>query len=104
MAVDAQQLAEWSELATIHLFQQHPGSSYADMVARADALALYLTNAVSALIDTEANMAGMEAELERLRNLVERYSLLLSACAESGVQPWSERAQAVLRGEPGSES
>jgi len=62
---DAENLAKWNELAAIQLFQQHPGNTYAEMVARADALALYLMSAVSVLADAEVKMAVIESEEEK---------------------------------------
>ena len=98
MLADAENLARWNELAAIQLFQQHPGNTYADMVARADALALYLMSAVSVLADAEVKMAAMEAEEEQSRLSLTRYVAVLEACAASGEEPWSTRARQALDG------
>jgi len=44
------------------------------MVARADALALYLMSSVSVLADAEVKMAAMEAEEEQSRLSLQRYT------------------------------
>ena len=98
MLADAEDLAKWNELAAIQLFQQHPGNTYADMVARADALALYLMSAVSVLADAEVKMAMIEAEEEQSRLSLQRYQAVLEACAASGEEPWSTNAQQALDG------
>jgi hypothetical protein len=102
LLADAENLARWNELAAIQLFQQHPGNTYADMVARADALALYLMSAVSVLADAEVKMAAMETEEEQTRLLLERYRLVLEACAASADEPWSAQARQALGGTPSS--
>jgi hypothetical protein len=93
---DAENLAKWNELAAIQLFQQHPGNTYADMVARADALALYLMSAVSVLADAEVKVALIEAEEEQSRISLQRYKAVLQSCAASGDEPWSTKAQQAL--------
>jgi hypothetical protein len=95
---DAENLAKWNELAAIQLFQQHPGNTYADMVARADALALYLMSAVSVLADAEVKMSVLETEEEESRLSMERYRTVLEACAASGEEPWSSQAREALEG------
>jgi hypothetical protein len=95
---DAENLAKWNELAAIQLFQQHPGNTYADMVARADALALYLMSAVSVLADTEAKMALIEAEEAQSRLSLERYAAVLQACAASAEEPLRTQARQALDG------
>lgn len=98
MLADAENLARWNELAAIQLFQQHPGNTYADLVARADALALYLMSAVSVLADAEVKVAAMEADEEQSRISLQRYTAVLEACAASGEEPWSTQAQQALDG------
>ena len=98
MLVDAENLAKWNELAAIQLFQQHPGNTYAELVATADALALYLMSAVSVLTDAEAKVAMIEAEEEQARLLLQRYAAVLEACSASGAEPWSTQAQQALDG------
>jgi hypothetical protein len=104
LLADAENLARWNELAAIQLFQQHPGNTYADLVARADALALYLMSAVSVLADAEVKVAVMEADEEQSRISLQRYAAVLEACAASGEEPWSTQAQQALDGTapPGS--
>ena len=104
MLVDAENLSNWNELAAIQLFQQHPGNSYADIVARADALALGLMGAVSVLTDAEVTVSVSEAEREQLRLTVERYTTVLEACAASGIEPFAEQARQALSGESPPES
>jgi hypothetical protein len=98
LLADAENLAKWNELAAIQLFQQHPGNTYADMVQRADALALYLMSAVSVLADAEVKLAAIEADEERSRLLMQRYAAVLEACAASGEEPWSTQARQALDG------
>jgi hypothetical protein len=95
---DAENLARWNELAATQLFQQHPGNTYADIVARADALALYLISAVSVLADAEVKLAVIEAEEEQSRLSLKRYAAVLEACAASGKEPWSTQARQALDG------
>ena len=103
MLVNAENLARWNELAAIQLFQQHPGSSYADIAARADTLALFLMNAVTALVDAEAKVGDLETEHEQLVETVARYTSVLEAFAASGTEPWSAQAEQALHGESRSE-
>lgn len=104
MLVDAEHLANWNELAAIQLFQQHPGNTYADLVARADALALYLMSAISVLTDAEAKVTVIEAEQDQCRTSLERYAAVLEACAASGIEPWSTQAQQALNGDTPTDS
>ena len=99
MLVDAEHLSNWNELAAIQLFQQHPGNTYADLVARADALALYLMSAVSVLTDAEAKVTVIEAERDQCQASLDRYASVLEACATSGMEPWSTQARQALDGD-----
>jgi len=61
------------------------------MVARADALALYLMSAVSVLADAEVKMAVIESDEEQSRLSLQRYQAVLKACAASGQDPGARK-------------